>query len=232
MRGLIHLDPRGASATVSVDAEAFTAEFDGDVVSFPLAVSTLTDVWVDEGNYTVTWSLNDIEVATSPVGIGRGLSLRADATLPNLSPDDVQALVDAGGSGTSGSVPAVDGTVTDPGPDMDSGNPLTGYKFFTTADTAVVVAVGLDGDDFPRLVITTDGLFAFFDGTADPFQSGSLFSQTRLFGAGGLAVASDAEVRLESVSGVVSIPNLPTADPMVADQLWNDGGVLTVSAGP
>jgi hypothetical protein len=29
----------------------------------------------------------------------------------------------------------------------------------------------------------------------------------------------------------VTLPGLPTADPHVADQLWNNGGVLTISAG-
>jgi hypothetical protein len=31
--------------------------------------------------------------------------------------------------------------------------------------------------------------------------------------------------------GTIILPNLPTADPLVAGQLWNDGGILTVSAG-
>jgi len=31
--------------------------------------------------------------------------------------------------------------------------------------------------------------------------------------------------------GTVSLPNLPTADPHVAGQVWNNAGVLTVSAG-
>ncbi|MGE0544181.1 MAG: hypothetical protein AB7R89_28780 [Dehalococcoidia bacterium] len=30
---------------------------------------------------------------------------------------------------------------------------------------------------------------------------------------------------------VVMMPNLPTSDPQVAGQLWNNVGVLTVSAG-
>ena len=34
-----------------------------------------------------------------------------------------------------------------------------------------------------------------------------------------------------SASGVVILSDLPTADPLVAGQLWSDAGVLTVSAG-
>lgn len=31
--------------------------------------------------------------------------------------------------------------------------------------------------------------------------------------------------------GTVILPNLPIADPLVVGQLWNDSGILTVSAG-
>lgn len=34
-----------------------------------------------------------------------------------------------------------------------------------------------------------------------------------------------------SASGAVTLSGLPTSDPLVAGQLWNDSGVLTVSAG-
>jgi hypothetical protein len=34
-----------------------------------------------------------------------------------------------------------------------------------------------------------------------------------------------------SVTGTISAPGLPTADPHVADELWSDAGVVTVSAG-
>lgn len=34
-----------------------------------------------------------------------------------------------------------------------------------------------------------------------------------------------------SASGVVTLSGLPTSDPTVAGQLWNNAGVLTVSAG-
>jgi hypothetical protein len=34
-----------------------------------------------------------------------------------------------------------------------------------------------------------------------------------------------------TATGVVIFSDLPTADPLVAGQLWSDAGVLTVSAG-
>jgi hypothetical protein len=37
--------------------------------------------------------------------------------------------------------------------------------------------------------------------------------------------------RLDPAAGVYIFPNLPTSDPAVAGQLWNDAGTLKVSAG-
>jgi len=33
------------------------------------------------------------------------------------------------------------------------------------------------------------------------------------------------------IAGTVTMPNLPTSDPLVAGELWNSGGDLKVSAG-
>ncbi len=45
------------------------------------------------------------------------------------------------------------------------------------------------------------------------------------------AVAGPVAATTLSASGVVTLSGLPTADPLVAGQLWNNAGVLTVSAG-
>lgn len=42
---------------------------------------------------------------------------------------------------------------------------------------------------------------------------------------------ANASVANLSTTGTVILSNLPTADPQVAGQLWNNLGVLTVSAG-
>ena len=44
-------------------------------------------------------------------------------------------------------------------------------------------------------------------------------------------LSSPSTMRLDPDNGVYIFPNLPTADPLVAGQLWNNSGVLTVSAG-
>jgi hypothetical protein len=48
-----------------------------------------------------------------------------------------------------------------------------------------------------------------------------------LFVAGNLTVTGNV-----TISGtVISTPNLPTSDPLVAGQLWSNLGVVTVSSG-
>lgn len=56
---------------------------------------------------------------------------------------------------------------------------------------------------------------------------------TNLVLEGDLTVGDDAVVTgdLEVIGAVVSLANLPTADPGVAGQLWSNSNVLTVSAG-
>lgn len=44
-------------------------------------------------------------------------------------------------------------------------------------------------------------------------------------------VAGAVDATTLSASGVVTLSGLPTSDPTVAGQLWNNAGVLTVSAG-
>lgn len=49
---------------------------------------------------------------------------------------------------------------------------------------------------------------------------------------GAVSATSVTAVGTVSLTGAtISIPNLPTSDPAVAGQLWNNAGVLTVSAG-
>ena len=68
--------------------------------------------------------------------------------------------------------------------------------------------------------------------------SGPVVSNNGFVGAVAGAVTGAVAATTLSASGavsltnaVISIPNLPTADPLVAGQLWNNSGVLTVSAG-
>jgi hypothetical protein len=57
--------------------------------------------------------------------------------------------------------------------------------------------------------------------------SGPVTSQNGFIGT----VTGSVTATTLSASGVVILSGLPTADPAVAGQLWNDSGVLTVSAG-
>lgn len=50
-------------------------------------------------------------------------------------------------------------------------------------------------------------------------------------GASGATLQALSDVLVVDAAGVVRIIGLPTSDPVVANQLWNDGGTLKVSAG-
>ena len=45
------------------------------------------------------------------------------------------------------------------------------------------------------------------------------------------ATTGEVTVTATINGGAIILPNLPTSDPLVAGQLWNDAGILTVSAG-
>lgn len=45
------------------------------------------------------------------------------------------------------------------------------------------------------------------------------------------AVAGPVEATTLTTTGVVIMTGLPTSNPLVVGQLWNNAGVLTVSAG-
>lgn len=45
------------------------------------------------------------------------------------------------------------------------------------------------------------------------------------------SVAGPVAATTLSASGAITFASLPTSDPAVAGQLWNNAGVLTVSAG-
>lgn len=61
--------------------------------------------------------------------------------------------------------------------------------------------------------------------------SGPVVSDNGFIGAVTGPVTGPVVATTLSASGVVILSGLPTSDPLVAGQLWNDVGVLTVSAG-
>jgi hypothetical protein len=113
-------------------------------------------------------------------------------------------------------------------------NTVTGSGKLTTIvfpQDTVAFAIALAGDSFPRWLFlsdSTDGLY-FGDGTVDAYASGAFLSATSgndlAIGGGGINLA----VRLAAKK--LTVPQIPTADPHVAGQVWSNSGVLTVSAG-
>lgn len=61
--------------------------------------------------------------------------------------------------------------------------------------------------------------------------SGPVVSSNGFDGEVGANTPAPATVTDLTTSGTVILSGLPTSDPSVAGQLWNNSGVLTVSAG-
>lgn len=131
---------------------------------------------------------------------------------------------------------------------------VPGGTEITKTDGAFVATAAVDATDGDSATFTasaTDGVHA----SASTFVSaipgeGAEIGQTadydaneaRVFvSAGATAAESAVTVGINNATALVvgsdgtavtvKMPGLPTADPHVADQLWNDGGVLTVSSG-
>jgi hypothetical protein len=70
--------------------------------------------------------------------------------------------------------------------------------------------------------------WGLYDAIGDTNPVVALTAAGIVWGAGG---ASAPDLKLERVSGNLIVTGLPTSDPAVAGALWNNSGVLTVSAG-
>lgn len=75
-----------------------------------------------------------------------------------------------------------------------------------------------------------DGDWTFFEGGVFAFQLGD--GSVR-FDEDGIAILGTASALRSQVmkTGEIYMPTLPTADPNAVGQLWNDGGILKISAG-
>lgn len=229
-RGSIILDPRGATATVDITGGTVYDAPDGAPVSLPLAVAAVMTVWVDPGTYLVTWSLGDVEVDTATADVGPGLSLEQRVTLRDLSPAEVQALVDGGGSGTSVPVP----TTGDAGKVVTVNGAEDGYELDTpsggtqirgadvvdgafTASGASAVAAAGTGDGSTA----TGGVLNLSAGAAgDTFGQGALGASLQL------TPGTFTEDGSQSFGGAVNM-NAGYADLSTS----NVGGFVTIAAG-
>lgn len=130
----------------------------------------------------------------------------------------------------------------------------------STGGPRVVFACCVDGDAFPRYILVSDGTNGFGDGDTNLWLEGpylqvaatnSLLIATEAEGGepddGRISITSSGDIQIDSgdqhtvinadqiqlvsPTGTIVLPNLPTADPGVAGQLWSNLGIVTVSAG-
>lgn len=99
---------------------------------------------------------------------------------------------------------------------------------------SAVFGVKRPDDEFPFLLITSNGYLCFGDGTVDPYNAGGLFlgdsSSAFYFATPGLLSFTGVDVQFAADNNII-LDTLPTSNPNVAGALWNDGGTLKVSAG-
>lgn len=67
------------------------------------------------------------------------------------------------------------------------------------------------------------------DLSGDSVEVGSVIADSITATTSDLTVLQAADTLLEST--VIKMENIPTSDPSVAGQLWNNAGVLTISTG-
>ena len=72
-------------------------------------------------------------------------------------------------------------------------------------------------------IVTADGGFIAGNGATTLYESGKITVN------GSFDLDVSTKITLDSATGVVLINNLPTSDPSVTGQLWNDGGILKIS---
>lgn len=125
--------------------------------------------------------------------------------------------------GSQPSIPqATDGTID------DSTYPSFGRVLVVPADQNVI-AIAIEGDAYPRVLITSDPSDGIYlgDGTANPFSGANIWLQS-----GVLRVKGPSGVRLggNGADNPINVGVLPTSDPEISGALWNNLGIVTVSA--
>lgn len=89
----------------------------------------------------------------------------------------------------------------------------------------------LDGDGDLRTTIG-GGSITFFDSSGEETIMEIAGSSVTIYKDGGLTIINPpVGITLAIGGGAIYMPNLPTANPNAAGQLWNDGGTLKVSSG-
>lgn len=193
-----------------VEVAGSTDEADGHPTFFPADPNDWQVFWNIPGGKTFDGSVEWRHIGR--VGEPPVASVGDERPLTELNGDDGQTLVKPG---------SVTITTTKPYAGNDVVHPLVIERY---ADAGVVEEVlrlhhSGDGD----LWLRDGGVFAFQQGGNGLIRIDE--DKLRVQGTGPLTLLEITK------SGDVIMPNLPTTNPAVAGQLWNDGGTLKVSAG-
>lgn len=179
-------------------------DFNGNLI----IVDALTDqalLIIDPNNKTVT-TAEGVDLA-----IGGNLVLEGgiDLTGADLTVNDLQ----------------VDGNLTVAGSIDLTGADLTGLGDIGAVNGTFSGDVGADNVTAAGDVGAVNGTFSGDLSAVNVTASGDL-------GAVNATFSGDLGVVAIAASGDVTLSGIPTADPLVAGQVWNDAGALKISAGP
>ena len=129
-------------------------------------------------------------------------------------------------SGVSGSVPArtTNGVLSNTASSATNGA-VTGVNPGGSGDTAGVVGIGDSGTHGLMGMAFAPGYHAVFGFAPFPGFVSAIDQQGKLVFFGSSA-ASNRNAQLKEL-----FQSMPTSDPFVAGELWNDGGVVKISSG-
>ena len=110
---------------------------------------------------------------------------------------------------------------TSPGYKLHVEGPIVGGL---TADSGSHISIRRNGAIVGGMN-TQAGVFNFFAGTTTSTQHMTIRS------SGNVGIGTDNPTKKFHVAGTVMFSSLPTSDPSVAGELWNDSGTVKISAG-
>jgi hypothetical protein len=174
------------------------------------------------GDITASANISASGYVSASVGvfgelIGEGLTLNASTGIFGTDTTTIDDNIH-----TTGAITA-SGQISSSGDILTSGNLISTYVTASSIQSSTAGGYYL-GTTLALYASSGDLHLGHHD--ADTFIDGKVVSLDANSGAGGTS-----EIILDSQSGRVSIKNLPTSDPGVADRLWNDSGTVKISAG-
>lgn len=214
-RNILEADFGGTGATLDLTFDAAVISF----LSVQAADTGATITFVDPGEadqpLSVATDGSNITVSLATDGGGAITTMASEISALINSDPDASAVVTETMSGDDAVLTAVAQTHLTGGlqPAQAWGVAPGGQEWKT--------AMQPPSDD----AVATSQVLEWFDDTV-----GAIAARFKAKDSGATVYLGQLVALLDD--GTIKLPNLPTSDPAVADQLWNDTGTLKVSAGP